>query len=233
MDQTALTNPTIENLVTDELFDLAYAWLCDRRRNHSHNSDVWDLRFHWPTLKPVLMRQILAGTYQFSPLRKVYLDDQILEIWSAQDALVLKALAILLGRTLQLSKRCCHLKGNGGAKKAVREVVEKLPKNQFVFRTDVKSYYASIKHEILFEQLQEVIDDPAILDLLWQYMRRTVVDGGEYEEIQQGISLGCPLSPFMGALFLDRLDQKMAATGLVYWRFMDDWVILAPTRWPW
>jgi hypothetical protein len=46
-----------------------------------------------------------------------------------------------------------------------------------------------------------------------------------------GISLGCPLSPVMAALYLGPLDRRMEATGLTYARFMDDWVILAPTRW--
>ena len=68
-------------------------------------------------------------------------------------------------------------------------------------------------------------------DLLRQYLRRTVYDDGLYEDIDQGISLGCPLSPLMGALFLDRLDRRMEAKGLCYIRFMDDWVILAPSRW--
>ena len=76
-----------------------------------------------------------------------------------------------------------------------------------------------------------VIDDPRLLDLLWQYLRRTVYDDGLYEDIEQGISLGCPISPLMGALFLDRLDRRMEAKGLCYIRFMDDWVILAPSRW--
>ena len=35
----------------------------------------------------------------------------------------------------------------------------------------------------------------------------------------------------MGALFLDVLDERMEQTGLFYVRFMDDWVILAPSRW--
>jgi len=43
--------------------------------------------------------------------------------------------------------------------------------------------------------------------------------------------LGCPLSPLMGALFLKPLDDRMAALGCFYLRYMDDWVILAPTRW--
>ncbi len=35
----------------------------------------------------------------------------------------------------------------------------------------------------------------------------------------------------MGALYLKLLDERVEATGLAYARFMDDWVILAPTRW--
>ena len=35
----------------------------------------------------------------------------------------------------------------------------------------------------------------------------------------------------MGGLYLAVLDLRMAQTGLLYVRFMDDWVILARTRW--
>jgi hypothetical protein len=49
--------------------------------------------------------------------------------------------------------------------------------------------------------------------------------------VKRGISLGCPLSPLMGALYLKLLDERVESTGLAYARFMDDWVILAPTRW--
>ncbi len=55
--------------------------------------------------------------------------------------------------------------------------------------------------------------------------------GGIYEDVEREIALGCPLSPLMGAFYLKRLDERMVATGLAYARFMDDWVILAPTRW--
>ncbi len=62
-------------------------------------------------------------------------------------------------------------------------------------------------------------------------MKRTVCFGENYREVEQGISLGCPLSPLMAALFLKPLDDAMAENDLFHIRFMDDWVVVAPTRW--
>ena len=104
------------------------------------------------------------------------------------------------------------------------------PSPGFVFRTDVKSYYASIDHDILLEQLRRLIPDARVLGLVEQYVRHTVYDG-HYETVTQGICLGCSLSPLMGAVYLQPVDDAMAKTGLFYARFMDDWVVLAPTHW--
>jgi RNA-directed DNA polymerase len=75
------------------------------------------------------------------------------------------------------------------------------------------------------------VQDEAVLALLWGYLRRYVNDGSKFFDITQGISLGCPLSPLMGALYLKPLDDRMAELGCFYARFMDDWVVLAPARW--
>ena len=57
-------------------------------------------------------------------------------------------------------------------------------------------------------------------------MRRTIYNGGLYEDVTRGL----PLSPMMGALYLKPVDDAMGESGLFYARFMDDWVVLAPTR---
>ncbi|NEO96202.1 MAG: reverse transcriptase, partial [Moorea sp. SIO3G5] len=152
---------------------------------------------------------------------------------SSLDALVLKAMTIVLTEQLTpvLSPRCFHLAGHGGLKGAVREVAENVSDHTFVFRTDVKSYYASINHGILMEIVGKYVSEEAVKCLLWSYLRRYVSDGGNYIDISKGISLGCPISPLIGALFLKPLDDRMARLGCFYVRYMDDWVILAPTRW--
>ena len=80
-----------------------------------------------------------------------------IDLWSARDALVLKALALVLGERLPVSRRCVHVKGHGGAKAAVRQVLRRLPEARFVLKTDVASYYASIDHVKLLDRLAAVI----------------------------------------------------------------------------
>jgi len=138
----------MEEITSEEVLEEAFAWLCKRRENYSHNDEVWEVRFRWAEIKPSLRRELHEGRYRFSPLRRIHRTEDSLEIWSALDSLVLKALAIVLTKRLapSLSKHCTHLAGNGGAKAAVRQVLDKLPKNKFVYRTDVKSYcFSGIK----------------------------------------------------------------------------------------
>ncbi len=63
-----------------------------------------------------------------------------------------------------------------------------------------------------------------------RYLQHLVDEDGCLRAIQQGISLGCPISPLMGAVYLKPLDDALTHSGWFYTRFMDDWVVLVPTR---
>jgi hypothetical protein len=170
----------IAEIASNEVLDLAYSWLCRQRRGRHANHDVWDVRWWWHKLKPRLQARLVNGTYRFEAVQRYRLPGETVEAWSSLDSMVLKAVAIVLLRRLEshLSDRCYHLVGHGGAKAVVREVAGRLPENSFVFRSDVKSYCASIDHEILFEQLRRQIGDQRLLDLLWSYLRRTIYEDG-------------------------------------------------------
>ena len=88
----------------------------------------------------------------------------------------------------------------------MREVAANVADHEFVFRTDVKGYYASINHQILMGIVGRYVQDEVVLALLWGYLRRYVNYGSKFISITQGISSGCPLSPLMGALYLKPLD---------------------------
>jgi hypothetical protein len=218
-------------VAADDVLQQAFDWLCARRRDYAPHQDVWDVRWRWHDLKPWLQRQLLQGTYRLGPVQRFGDGADAREVWAALDALVLKAVALVLAGHWAFSPRCHHVAGHGGAKAAVRAVDQALPDFPFVLRSDVQSYYASIDHERLLAQLRDALPDPRLLTLLEKYVRRTVYQDGLYRDVTQGISLGCPLSPLIAALYLQPLDERLEATGLFYARFMDDWVVLAPTRW--
>jgi hypothetical protein len=223
----------IEKAASDQVINSAFDWVCARRRDYSHNSDIWELRRNWPAVKQVIQATLRTGQYTFSPLREIRTPDETIDVWSAQDALVLKAMSIVLTEHLNplISKNCHHVKGNGGAKRAIRFASNALCPDSYVMKSDVSGYYASIDHAVLFGLAEQYIPDRFILRLIWQYLQRTVCFGGNYRDVTRGISLGCPLSPLMGALYLKPLDDAVVETGLFYARFMDDWLIIAPNRW--
>jgi hypothetical protein len=66
-----------------------------------HKPDVWNLRRHWQTVKPDLQQQLLDGTYQFSPQQEIRFDTESIELWSSLDALVLKAVTLVLTQHLK------------------------------------------------------------------------------------------------------------------------------------
>ena len=222
----------IEQIASDAILNEAYAWLCHRRRDYPANADVWWFRRNWASEKSKLQKRLLTRTYRFEALDRVTLKDgSTVDVWTSRDALVLKAMCLCLADVLPVSPRCTHIRGHGGAKKAVRQVAEHLSQYGFVLRTDVKSYYASIDHHLLLDRLAEHIADRTVMNLLGQYLRRSICDGGNYIDIERGISLGCPLSPLMAAFYLHELDRQFEQSNLFYVRFMDDILILAPTRW--
>jgi hypothetical protein len=219
-------------LFTEAQIASAYDWLCKQRRHYPAHADVWHLRFHWEQEKIQLLEDLQSGHYQFSPLQKIQkANGEIIHLWCAKDSLVLKLLTYSLAEVLPVSRQCTHIKGHGGLKETVGKVYASLPQYNFVVRTDVKGYYASIDHHLLINKLAEHIHDRNMLNMLWQTMCRMVEWGGLYKEIQKGIARGCPLSPLLGAFFLTELDNTFDVKGLFYVRYMDDILILTPTRW--
>ena len=103
-----MSNELIAEIASNEVLEEAFHWLCDRRKDYSPNDDVWILRNRWRTLKPQLQAALKSGTYQLDAVRRIHGREKTLEIWSATDSLVLKAMAIVLTKQLagELSDRC-------------------------------------------------------------------------------------------------------------------------------
>jgi len=180
------------------------------------------------------MEKFRWGTYRLGLQKKVTLrDGETVALWSSADALVIKVLTRIVQAKLKpaLHRACYHLKGHGGLKGAVRELIKVLPRYRFFCKTDVRSYYDSIDHYPLLMQLHEHIRDRTLIGYLWQFLNRGVEWGGLYQDIRRGIPRGTSLSPLLGAFYLLELDRRLKSLGVKYFRYMDDILILSATRW--
>ena len=180
------------------------------------------------------MESFRSGNYQLDLQVKIALScGETIALWSSQDALIIKVLTGIIQEKLKpfLPKTCYHLKGHGGLKGAVRHVMKQLPKYRFFCKTDVQSYYDSIDHYTLLMKLHDYIGDRIIIGYVWQFLNRCVEWGGLYLDIKKGIPRGSSLSPLIGAFYLLELDCTMEKLDVKYFRYMDDILILAPTRW--
>ena len=160
----------------------------------------------------------------FDPVDKEvvsWLYDQLLEALNAPDG-------------ASIGAGCYHLKGRGGITGATQELETLLASGDYpyIIRSDAKGYYAHIRHHKLVGLLKDYGFSREVCRVTTQLCQRMTVRRGIYQECQQGIPLGCSASPALAAIYLSPLDRAMnSLPGVRYLRYMDDWVILCPSRW--
>ena len=218
-------------LSVDHAWRKAYEWVCLRRRHYSANADIWHLRFHWSTQSHALLQSVLAGHYRLSAMQVVGKH----AIWSAQDALVLKWVALQCAPWLLLHPRCEHGRGMGvkASKQRLNAFLSGgLESHPFVMRTDIRGYYQHISKAQVLKNVVNHLPSPIWRGLIAQYLHYSVELGGEFHTPEFGISRGCALSPLVGASLLYPIDADFSGQpDLYYARYMDDFIILARTRW--
>ncbi len=222
-------------VVSDEVMETAYAWLCRQRAHFPPNADVWHLRFHWEREQPLLVDALLSGEYRLSPVQLVTkANGTRVALWCASDALVLKMLTLVLETVLPVHEACKHVKGRGGYIGSVGRTMSVIRrfKPTYVARTDIKGYYQHIQPEVLHLQLLSHVHDPRVMGVLDQYLSYLMEDSERLWQPGGGISRGCALSPLLGAFHLYGLDVRLASiTGVTYERYMDDFLLLTSSRW--
>lgn len=126
-------------MATDEYLENAYQWLCTQRANRSHNNSVWDVRFNWVTIKPLLQQQLLSNCYTLSPLQSYIIEGDFISAWTATDAIVLKALSYIMQHVVTIAgfSHCTHIKGGGGIHRAIKMVALHKGQYQHVLKSDV------------------------------------------------------------------------------------------------
>jgi RNA-directed DNA polymerase len=108
--------------------------------------------------------------------------------------------------------------------------VLKESKPQYVIRADIKSFYASIPHHKLIQDINTLYDDPNVQAMLKEIIINPVETPRGYNNADNGIALRGPLSQFFSGIYLKPLDEAFDAMKVTYLRYQDDFLILCYTK---
>ena len=223
----------------------ARKWFCGSRKKAHHNNDCWkiltaDKKSGLRTLSIGKLRGFLKK-HVFSPVKMICVNGEKFYQSCALDKIYAKILSIYLTQVfgkhysymVNNKPVCRHLKL--GHKSALRDTFASLTSQQyrFFYKTDVKSYYASVNHKILLEQIYKMTQDIVLVSVLKAYLKRLrIVDGVYHVPVGKGLLKNCSLSPVLAVIYLASLDKCMSlkAPNIFYLRFQDDILILSKTK---
>jgi len=119
---------------------------------------------------------------------------------------------------------------NRGCKDALRRVDRFVKAGyQYTVDVDLKSYFDTIPHDRLVQELRKYVADNSVIGLVEKFLQAEVLDGLEHWTPTAGAPQGAIISPLLSNLYLNELDRVMAAAGYEMTRYADDFVIQCRT----
>ena len=186
-----------------------------------------------------LGRQLLTGTYEPQPLLKLVMLKptgklRTLLIPTVMDRVAQTAAAIVLTPLVESELGANTFAYRQGLSRmtAAREI-ERLRNlgYHWVVDADISSFFDTVDHPLLFQRFRELCDDEELLKLISRWLTAQIVDGQNPKTNNTtGLPQGCPISPMLANLYLDKFDERIEKEGFKLVRFADDFLILCKTK---
>jgi len=124
------------------------------------------------------------------------------------------------------------MNGPSGVKLATQRIREVLEKEnpKYLIRADIKSFYKSIPHHKLVQDVKQLYDDKKVLSMLEEIITNPIETPRGYKNPRTGIALRGPLSQFFSAIYLKPLDDAFNKMDVTYVRYQDDLIVLCKTK---
>jgi RNA-directed DNA polymerase len=185
-----------------------------------------------------LSEQLKLGTFQPKPIRRTYIPksdgtQRPLGIPTVSDRIVQGAIRHVIEPIFekQFAAQSYGFRPGRSCRDALRRVQELLREDHhYVVDADLKSYFDTIPHLRLMEQVAERVADGRVLKLIQSFLDAKVMEGTEQWTPTAGAPQGAVLSPLLSNIYLNPLDHQMAQLGYQMVRYADDFVILCKTK---
>ncbi|MGI6227875.1 MAG: reverse transcriptase domain-containing protein [Peptococcales bacterium] len=170
------------------------------------------------------------------PAKRYYIDEgpkqRPIAIMTVPDTIVSRALLDLVRQPLESPLSDCNFAylQDVGPQQRVDHISSMVQQYGWAVQLDIKSYFDSIPHPLLYDRLDQLVVDPDLLSLVLEFATQPIREDGCDRATTLGVPQGGVISPVLANLYLSPLDDAILAEGWGYARYADDFVIFTPTK---
>src|SRR5205809_3648047 len=184
------------------------------------------LKQHWPTIR----EQLLNGTYEPKPVRRVEIPKpdggvRKLGIPTVLDRFIQQAVMHVLQRQWDstFSEHSYGFRPGRSAHQAVAQAQQYIAAGyNWVVDLDLEKFFDRVNHDKLMGQVAKRVEDKRLLKLIRALLNAGVMENGLVSPSIEGTPQGGPLSPLLSNLVLDELDRELERRSHRYVRYADD-----------
>src|SRR6266487_4037471 len=181
------------------------------------------LKQHWPAIR----EQLLSGTYEPKPVRRVEIrkpDGGVrkLGIPTVLDRFIQQAVTQVLQRRWDstFSDHSYGFRPGRSAHQAVVQAQHYIAAGYgWVVDLDLEKFFDRVNHDKLMGRVAKRVEDKRLLKLIRAFLNAGVMENGLVSLSVEGTPQGGPLSPLLSNLVLDELDRELERRGHRYLRY--------------
>ena len=184
------------------------------------------LKQHWPAIR----EQLLNGTYEPKPVRRVEIPKpdggvRKLGIPTVLDRFIQQAVMQVLQKRWDptFSQYSYGFRPRRSAHHAVAQAQQYIAQGYgWVIDLDLEKFFDRVNHDKLMGQIAKRVEDKRLLKLIRAFLNAGVMENGLVSPSVEGTPQGGPLSPLLSNLVLDELDRELERRGHRFVRYADD-----------
>jgi group II intron reverse transcriptase/maturase len=205
-----------QKLYNAELWLMAYEQIAPHPGNMTRGVDGKTIDGMGMERIDKMIARLKSSKYKPQPVRRKYIPkthgQRAIGIPSAEDKHLQTVVKLILEAIYEpLFAETSHGFRPGKSCHTALEQVKKMDGVRWWIEGDVRGFFDNLHHETMLRILAKRITDKRFLHLIEQFLKAGYIENWQYKETYSGVPQGGNLSPVLSNIYLNELDQAMAA----------------------